>query len=351
MNKNESTTLSIARFVMMLSVIFFHAQTCLYTYSDLTVSHGYQIIIKFFGLQFGELGVPTFFAISGYLYFHGYNQSKECYLQKIKRRYHSLLIPFIFWNAFYLATYYIVEFIPIVRQLFNEGRGLVQDYTLTDYIRAFWAEERTSFPILPQLWFVRNLMVLIILSPIIYYLLKRMRTVLMILLGIIWFFGAKWSFLVNSVFFFCFGSWFSINGKSLIKEINRYRIYIVYVFFLFLITDLLFMYYPISQWLHRIEIMLGAPFCLTIISWLVEKGYVQDVKFLTASSFFCFVTHDPLIKFIRKFSLKFIDYNSDWQMIVGYLGSIALDLAIIYFAYWILSKLAPRFLHWASGGR
>lgn len=351
MNKNESTTLNIARFVMTWAVIFLHGYTSVQMYPDIMAMPGYRAITKVFGLQFGDVGVPAFFAISGYLFFYGYEQTLVSYLSKLKRRFHSLLIPYLFWNALFLVVFYIAEFIPSVRGLFNEGRGLVQDYTLTDYLRAFWSEERTSAPLLNQLWFVRNLMVLMAFSPLIYYLIKRFRSFGIFIMAVMWYFGAELYYLANTLFFFFLGAWFSINGKSFVESVNQYRKLIIISFLLLASFDLVFMYYPVSHWFHRGELLLGTPFALTVLSWMVEKGYAKNITFLSSSSFFVYVIHDPMLRFIRKFSLCYLDHNSEVQMIFAYFSSIAIDLLIAYLVYWLLSKYVPKFLSIVSGGR
>lgn len=351
MDKNESLTLNIVRFIMMLAVVFFHGYTSVQMYNDIMAMPVYHCVIKIFGLQFGELGVPVFFAISGYLFFYGYKQNYYSYHSKLKRRIFSLLIPYFFWNVFFLMVFYIVEFIPLIRDLFNQGRELVHDYTGYDFFKAFWAEDRTGKPFQSQLWFVRNLMVLMVCSPFIYYLINKGKSFLIMLLAIIWYFGAQWYNEVNSVFFFSFGAYFSMNGKSLVGTINLYRRFIVLFFILLALLDLFLMYDHVNHWIHRAVLLVGPPFVIIVTSWMVERGIIRDIKFLTASIFFVYVVHDPMLRFIRKFSLQYIDHESDWQLIIGYFSAIFMDLVICYILYWLLSRYAPRLLVLISGGR
>ena len=68
-NKQESEALNITRFVMSIFIVFFHAYTSVQMYDywkDLPVYRG---VVRFFALQIGEMGVPVFFLISGYLFF------------------------------------------------------------------------------------------------------------------------------------------------------------------------------------------------------------------------------------------------------------------------------------------
>lgn len=351
MDRSESTSLNILRVVMMMAVICLHGQTSVQMCIDTSSLPVYSRIMRVVGYQFGELGVPSFFAISGYLLFINYQQTRYAYISKLKRRFHSLLIPYLFWNFLMLVCFYIVEYIPSVRELFNESRPLVQDYSGLDYLRAFFAEERTNYPIHTQLWFVRNLIFMIICAPLIYFIIRKCQLCLICVLAVIWFVARQYYCEVNTVFFFFLGAWFSINGKSMISTINRYRHLIVLLFLLLALSDVILMFNPVNIWLHRAVLLLGFPFVVTVISWLVDKDYVRDIRFLSASSFFVYLVHDPMLRYIRKASLKLLDKSSDIQMLIAYLGAILLDLLIVYMLYWILYRYCPKLLFWISGGR
>lgn len=351
MDKQESATLNIARFVMMLAVLLLHSFTSVRMYQDVNSLPIYSNVTRVFSWQFGELGVPTFFVISGYLFFYSYQPTLACYFSKIKRRFHSLFIPYIFWTIIFLVVFYIAEFSPLVRGLFNDGRGLVQDYECSDFLRAFWAEKRTGNPFLTQLWFVRDLMVMVSLAPLIYVLIKRLGVCFVLVLGLLWYVGVRWYSELGTLFFYCWGAWFGICNKRLVSTIDSYRLFLVIAFISLSITDSYFQYHPINDWLHRTSLLVGPLFVLTSISWMVGNKYIRDISFLSASSFFVFVTHDPMLRFIRKFSLKFLDHHSEIQMILDYFASIAIDLVILYGVYWLLSKHAPKFLSFISGGR
>lgn len=53
-----------------------------------------------------DLAVPTFFAISGYLFFQNFDYSSL--LRKWKTRFFSIVIPFILWNLFGFCFYYFM---------------------------------------------------------------------------------------------------------------------------------------------------------------------------------------------------------------------------------------------------
>ena len=51
----------------------------------------------------GHAAVPTFFIISGYLFFLSKDTFDfETYLSKLKRRFTTLFVPYIIWNSIYI---------------------------------------------------------------------------------------------------------------------------------------------------------------------------------------------------------------------------------------------------------
>lgn len=213
-NKQESEALNITRFVMSIFIVFFHAYTSVQIYDywkDLPVYRG---VARFFSLQIGEMGVPVFFLISGYLFFGKYQQTWMYYKSKMQKRFYSLFVPYIFWNAFIIAAYYVAESIPTIQTLFNEGGKLVHDFDLHDFLFAFWSHKGGN-PILTQMWFVRDLLLLVICAPIIYLLARYAKFVAIFCFGLIWF--VKWEVpnWESGLLFFFIGACFSIYGKSI----------------------------------------------------------------------------------------------------------------------------------------
>lgn len=350
MNKQKSSALNITRFVMSIAIVFLHAYTSVQTYTYLNEYTIYKKIAKVFSLQFGEVAVPTFFLISGYLFYNRYQQTIDCYLYKLKKRFYSLLLPYLFWSAFIIIVYYSAECIPSIRNLFNDGHPLIHDFGFTDYLKALWAMDN-GYPMLTQLWFVRNLIILAISAPIIYLVIRYTRLAGVAAFGIAWILHPGMAYPLNSLFFYSLGAWFSINNKSLTESVEQQNKIIFILFPTIMITDLLLSDASFNIYLHRIQTLTGVFFVIAVISFLLKKGRIRDIAFLSSSSFFLYVTHDPMLRFIRKFSLKLIDQSSELQIIISYFAAIIVDITIVYAIYWILRKYAPCFLKWTTGNR
>lgn len=349
-NKQESEALNITRFVMSIFIVFFHAYTSVQIYDywkDLPVYRG---VARFFSLQIGEMGVPVFFLISGYLFFGKYQQTWMCYKSKMQKRFYSLFVPYIFWNAFIIAAYYVAESIPTIQTLFNEGGKLVHDFDLHDFLFAFWSHKGGN-PILTQMWFVRDLLLLVICAPIIYLLARYAKFVAIFCFGLIWF--VKWEVpnWESGLLFFFIGACFSIYGKSITEEVRKIAPFLFILTPLLLLADFLLSGTTTGFYVHRTLIFVGVFFIIALVTVLIEKKKMHDIVFLTSGSFFLYIIHDPMIRFVRKFTLRWIDHTSEFQAIAIYFAAVAIDVAVAYFVFWCLRKCAPGFLKWSTGGR
>ncbi|ULT28913.1 hypothetical protein KUH03_17295 [Sphingobacterium sp. E70] len=114
--------------------------------------------------------------------------------EKIKNRIRSLLVPYIFWNLL------IILFLMLAQTFLSgslvSGRNkLITDYSLLDWLWSFWDTSQVNphmkktLPINSPFWFIRDLMVVIVFSPIVYILIKKLKAYAVIILGLLWFFN------------------------------------------------------------------------------------------------------------------------------------------------------------------
>lgn len=100
MDKRISSNIKTLSFVVMCFMVFFHAG--MYANANAVsefdgklndlINYDYKLM-AFFGLSF-------YFSVTGFLFFYGLNYSN--FLKKIERRVHSLLIPYLIWQALVL---------------------------------------------------------------------------------------------------------------------------------------------------------------------------------------------------------------------------------------------------------
>lgn len=110
------------------------------------------------------LSISMYFFISGYGFMLGFELSKT--LDKWKRRIWTLLIPWLLWNTIMWLLGIAMESIPAIATRLNSGFG----YELS--LRS-WLVDGLMRPADGPLWFMTNLIIVILLSPLVHILVKN----------------------------------------------------------------------------------------------------------------------------------------------------------------------------------
>ena len=197
-----SRTISFLRFPMIFFILYLHV--VLRGWSDGhmvpgSVFFGYESVRFFFVESVSRIFVPCFFFISGFLFFYYSDFSGRVYIEKMKRRFRSLLVPYLFWNFFVIALYFLGQ--SLISSMVSEETKLVADFAWKDWLMCFW-NISDGAPINLPLWFLRDLIGLSILSPLIYWVVRHSRIFAVVFIGVLWFlWGTPTHYLVGLFFF------------------------------------------------------------------------------------------------------------------------------------------------------
>jgi len=365
-----SSTITWLRFPLMAAVVFAHinpnTNMQLIDYHSLKWMDLYCLIATLGTYVITQIVVPCFFMFSGYLYFYKLKEwNKDFYLEKTKSRFRTLVIPYIIWNLMPILAYtllYLKDF---------DGSSLEYLKSIKDagIFKVFWnfhvwGTDLTNLvgwstpingPYNLPLWFLRDLIVIQILSPIIYYFIRYTRLYGIIILGIAYYTGV-WltipGFSISCFFFFSLGAYFSINNKNFVTELNKNkRLWLsIMVISMFIVTfyentELAKFFYPI----FAASGMAGA---IIIVSHLLSKGKIKAKSRLSKTSFFIYVTHYVLI---INYSNRIINYlfrsENAFIAIVKYFGSPLITIGFCISMYYLLKKITPGLLNILLGGR
>ncbi len=192
-NDIRSQSLDLLRFPLALFVVAVHVFTPLPQIYDGAGFPAADWLFRFVRAFIKDQSVPVYFFIAGYVFFLGMSLTMQSYMGKIRRRCHSLLIPYIVWNA--VAILYVLK-------VMLPGMGAVSDFadtsqldlSLSSFIESFWDDSYGiipyvnscndgTFPIDKPLWFVRDLMLMALVSPAFYALYKLPRITTRIVLA------------------------------------------------------------------------------------------------------------------------------------------------------------------------
>ncbi|MBR1626329.1 MAG: acyltransferase [Bacteroidales bacterium] len=336
----QSETIDWLRFPLVILVLFIHTvQPPEMFASDSAVFNIYYAVSKIFA----AIAVPCFFVISGYYFFYTKTNpvsfTKQEYIKKLKKRIHSVLVPYIVWNFFGFALLVVSQYL-FPYDLFSGKYKDIADYNLTDYIDVFTGLT-THYPIVNQLWYLRDLMLLVLISPVIYFLMTRYKHFFVAVLFLVYMLPLNVN-ITKSLFFFSAGGYFALNGINIIKEIRKLSVYPIIVYcaiFIFLLgyKDLL-----VSQYISKLGIIFGIISILYIASSYVEKFSVKANRKLVSISFFIYLWHGLFTHTFHSLILKLYP-ESGLYYLFTYFFSVFITVVISFAGYYILTnKYFPK---------
>lgn len=341
-----SEAITWLRFPLIFLIILLHC------YSTVRLSGNHELYFKLiypFSLCLGETGVPGFFFISGFLFFF----SKKNYLLKLRTRFHTLLIPYLLWNALLLGLYILAYILGFPQDI--NGKNIA-NYTIIDYIRAFW--DRGSYddgnfvPILCPFWYIRNLLIMSILSPIVYYLIKYLREAFLLFVAVWWLFTPHNAFISQTILFFCLGAYFSIIDKNPLEIFIKYKKSFQVICAIAAIADIavhIIYVTPINLQIHRIALILNIPLLFILADYCCQHGYTSHL--LPNAAFIVFSVHYPIVVVIRKVCAAQMGNLSDMIHIPLYFLCVLLATSLSLLMYICMDRFCPKIKNILSGNR
>ena len=349
-NNSYATRLSGAiswlRFPLIVFIILLHC----YSVAALPGQHNlYFSLIYPLSLWLGETGVPAFFFISGYLFF----LSRKSYAEKLKTRLHTLLLPYLLWNMLLLALYLAAYALGHPQDIY--GRNMA-DYGFTDYLRLFW--DRGHFdlgnfvPLLCPLWYIRNLLIMAILSPLLYPVIKRAGIPFLTAIGIWWLLTYHNAFVQQTLLFFGLGAYFSIHGINPLEAACKRKPLLLALCAAFAIGDIVshtILPTPVNLQLHRLSLLFNIPALLLLADACLRHGIT--CKSLPDKAFIVFCVHYPLVVPLRKLIISHFGHVSDAAHILLYLLSAVIVTLLSLAFCTALERWLPAIKKLLSGNR
>lgn len=358
--KLQSQVISFVRFPLIVAVVFIHSNPgdtvingeCIYTPNSYLV---YEYFRYFISEILARIAVPLFFFISGFLFYRKIDiYNKGVYFTKLKKRVRTLLIPYVFWNLIVIFIQYLTQ--KYLSGLTSGNNLLITDYTCWNWIKAFWNGNIVGYntPINYPLWFIRDLMVMVIASPIIYWLIRYLKLYGISLLGILWFFNI-WidipGISIISLFFFSYGAYYSIHKINFVNDFLKFYPVIIGAYIVTSIGDLFFKETSWNIYIHNIGILMGIAACVSLTASCLNKN-IWHVNFqLLNTSFFIYAYHVMPLALVVKCMNEILHPQSDITLIVSYVFSPILVIAIGFWINKFLMKYFPKFTSIITGGR
>lgn len=337
MEKERLTYIDTSKFLLIIGILLYHSSVILYTgwplpeYVSPSVAGDFD---RMYGVcnifHFGSVG--SFFIFAGYLFFRGLDRfTFRIYGEKLRRRILTLLVPYILWNFIALAKLYF-------------GGTFV--YTgIPDLIEGFWRFYREDcLPYAFAFWFIRNLLVFCILSPLACAIASRWWIyAAMMAAGLVLETNFQWFiwFVTGAVFARRRISFGNVKGGMLAVAALSTLLFAVpginkgFIGCLNALVATMGYYILLEGLGRRLNMHCGGKALTTLVS----------------STFFLYAFHQLICKNVMAMNVKCLGLNTSAEVWGVFMLSF-LTTFIVSLAVWaVFRKFAPRLLGVLTGGR
>ncbi len=356
LNQTSSERLALLRFPLIVGIVFIHnfdTQVSLVnsTFGISEPSFFSEFVRVVISRGVACIAVPLFFLMAGYFFFLNFSLTIKNYIKKLQLRAKTLLVPFLFWNVFTLGLLFSAQSLPATRKYFSGKNPLIETFGAWEFLNSIFGF--THWPIAYQFWFIRDLIVLVFLTPIIYLLIKYLPKVFTGVVLVLWFFHL-WPVHVPAILAFAFfyaGAYFAFSNISLFT-LDRFGPIILGCYAIVVLIDSLSKGKPFNVYVYNFGILLGIPAALFLTKYLIEMPRTKTVLlWAEGCSFFVFAVHEPLISILRKLAYRAISPSTDLEILVLYFALPFLVIGLALVAYKVMQSISPGFLSIISGGR
>lgn len=348
--------ITLLRFPLMVMVVFWHAYPTPVRTSFAVLSKGIEghlrVITDLLALLV-RVSVPLFFAMSGFLFFRNYENTFLVYKQKITRRIRTLFVPHVVWNGFVLILFAVGRNWELTAKFFahrSVPRGI---FGLIDAILGI-----TRQPIAYQFWFLRDLMLLVVFSPLIYFFLKRTKWmgVAVLFVGLM-LLGVDKSLRprLDALAAYSLGGYLALEQVDITKLDSKWK-WCLLIYMGLVGVNLTISYQSSDSLIYRIVFF--AQVAIGMLLWVLVAGQWQNSAFVTEwlkrlgrGAFFLYAAHEPLLSFVEKVGYLLLPTNSDWVKLILYFLFPTVVIVICYLGYGLLKNCCPGLLMVVTGGR
>lgn len=292
--------------------------------------------------------------LSGLLFFTRLEKwNREIWVGKLKTRIKSLLVPYLIWNTIAFFVYYSVQcfkvhgIISFIGCFLNEG-GL----------GIFWNSHGGWMPIDFPLWFIRDLMAVVLVSPLVYLLVKKKWVgILTISVFAIFHISGLWpidnGLSSKAVLFFVSGAYLQMHKKDVLTVFKPIEVLSYILSGLFLIMIVLCWGQEFNSYIRSsFEIFVTMATFIIALRLSGSKTESFGCK-LSKTSFWIFAVQAIYVIVISRAVMSRLLPWNNYQIvnILHYLGTFVLATAICILSYFLINKIMPKTMKVLCGSR
>lgn len=308
---------------------------------------------EFISGMMGRCAVPLFYVISGYLFFLKVPEGMKSIYGKMRKRVRTLVVPYIIGCLFFVGFGVLMAVLPGVSKYMNSSVMPLFSKPIGEILRSIFYDAGNGSPCAFQLWFLRDLILIVATSPLWYLCLKYLKWGFVAVVFVLTYFDVP-----HVPFYSLF--WFVLGGQLTKAKIEmggvsgRIKVAIFGLFLIISIVQLLS--HDMLEWnLLRIPIiMLGIIGIWGLYDAFVENKFcLSHHKWLGIAcqfTFFIYLFHEPTLNIVRKLIVVVLG-NNELGYLTSYLLSPWIFTVCAVFVGLLFRKYLPRVYDVCTGGR
>lgn len=357
-NSHESLAMDLLRFPLACLIVLLHTG----------VSCGPENIVYYISNYIAHpivsVAVPAFYFLSGYLFFIGREKfGWNIYIEKLRKKVKTLLVPYLIWNVIayilnvgysYAKTHTIGDVMPweLYRILWANGDGITE--------MSFFGYQYTvvASPAAGVLWFMRDLMMMMICSIILYPIIKNLKYWIFPILYIINILriGVPFpGFSLAAITFFSIGAFFSIHGINIFKFLKGKICYLLWPLLIIIQTVLTEIgYHPEISWIGVLSLSSSVAFMFAVAYKSAESfgKFKQVLCKWGETSFFIYAFHGLIIVWLINKDVGYmLEDIPTFGPLLNYLYLFFIRIIECLIVFYVMKRYVPHLLNTLVGGR
>ncbi len=278
------------------------------------------------------------------------------FFAKYRRRIQSLFVPYLIWSGLGIVTFLLLQMLPWAQQFNTNPERVISNLTAADLLKRWMLN-----PIPYQLWFLRDLIVMVAISPVIYVLIRRFGLCVMLPLGGAAILISQHSAIeyrasyeivrVEGLFFFMLGSYLALRGPfNLEYQVPGRRILLVGWFCFLAVRTYFIVCEREIAGLDKVSVGLGVPAVWLNYDFLELILASRVSLWLAHFTFFVYAAHYPLIAFLLRLFLHYFG-ASQGSHLLAFMLLPPLVITVCVCAAVLVRRLASPVYLVLTGGR
>ena len=344
-----SGKIKLLRLPLIIGIVTIHSYINYVGYAD-------KFFQTFISSTWGGSCVAFLFILSGFLFFRNFSLSLNSYLEKLKSRFWTLLVPYLFWNLAVVAMVLIVLNIPATSSIIQgHYKEYIGDYSFANFIDCLTGY-RSGYPIAFHFWYVRDLIAMVILSPVFLLVARKIPYLGLALFAAPWLLKLQLGFIkiqwLGPLFFYL-GCLIAVQKLDL-TWLNRRKNLIIGIY-LAMAVVLAIMQTSEIETFHQHLFECCTRVVGTMAIWCASDliaGKLQKVCLnLSGFAFFVYASHEPTVTVLKEVFQRLSKTPNSITIMVHYLLILTIATLVTLAAGSLLQRYTPKFFQVITGAR